>query len=339
MSKKAVIKEKKPLSFVRDILVPACAMFGAVILGIYTFMYLLGFNVTETRDKFTSKYDAITDDYSKEWLVGAQDSLPPMLVIGILIFCFAVFALAYLSYMELDKLSTRLLHFGGTLLAFLLFVLVLSGYASGEQTTFASIMLALVLVGICYFICLAIKLLLRRPTAFVKKKFQPILSRFIAPVTVVFAFLITVCTLLALFITTDIKIGYSEDFDSDNGHLLYESWETLITPLAPTLQNYLRYLGTAAIIVLSLLVFLTTLPKVAKILLNFAVCCVGFFTIWFIQLDFFHELDDMSLISVIFFLALYAVIFTAASVICFILKRRREMTDGYVSQFSPRKTK
>ncbi len=339
MSKKAIIKEKKRFSFLNNILYPACTTFVALILGIYSIMFFIGVNVTETRDKFVSTYNGELDDYTSSWAVGKEYSLSLQMLIGIFLFCLALFALSYIKDLEFSKLTTRLLHFVATMFAFFLFVLAISGYIADSQSTVGTIMIALVLAGMLYFICLGIKLLLRRPIAFLSKKYKTLITRLIAPATVIFAFSVIFTSILSFCLKVQVKINEQKSWDTSADRTLYEEFETIITPLAPTLQNYLRYLGTAFVIVLSIWIFALALPRVAKGFLNFAVCTAGFFLLWFIQLDFFHELDKMRLYSIIFYLALYAVVFTAAAVTAFILKRKREKTEDYEAQFSPKRKK
>jgi hypothetical protein len=88
------------------------------------------------------------------------------------------------------------------------------------------------------------------------------------------------------------------------------------------------------VLVAAVAVMFTKLPKVAKGLLNFVICSGGFIVLWFIQLDFFHELDNMRLISIVAFLISYVVIFTAACIIATVIRRRSEKNEDYVSQFS-----
>lgn len=339
MSKKTTGKIKTNFSFLYNVLYPACALFAVIVLGAFTVLHFLGYNVTESWDMFTQKYDGELDDVTSEWLIGKEYSFSIGMLIGLFLFCIAFFALSYIFRMGFDRLSARLLHFFGTFLAFFLFFLVFSGYITDTASTFGTIMLSLTLVAIVYFICLGFKMLLKRPIAFLTGKAGCIIKRYIAPAIAIFAFSVIICAILAMFLKVNVKINEVEDWDPDAARSKYESYETIITPLAPTLQNYLRYLGSAGIIILGLAVFATKLPKVAKGTLNFLICTCGFVCLWFIQLDFFHELDNMRLISVIVYLSAYLVIFITAAIILFIIKRKRESSKDYDGQFTVKKRK
>ena len=324
----------KPFTFLYSVLYPACAMFTAIVLGAFTLSHFLGFNVNISRNIETKIQNFETNELKIEYLYPDKLGIPTMLLIGLFLFCLALFTISYVHKMEFSKLSARLLHFGGTLLAFFLFFLSLSGYIADAASSFSTVMLSLTLVGILYFICLAIKTALSRPIRFISRRFGTVISRYIAPVIAICAFLILICAILGLVLKTNMAVDITTKFDPNNDKIRYETTTTVITPLAPTLNNYLRYLGTGAVIVAAIALMFTKLSKAAKGLLNFAVCSAGFFLIWFIQMDFFYELDNMLLYSIIAYLSAYIVIFTASCVIAHMLRRTREGNEDYQSQFS-----
>lgn len=338
MTKKAEIK-KTPFSFKNDVLYPACTTFTAVVLGLFSLMWLVGANVTETRDKYSVKYAEDGDIDTSEWLVGEAQALSVTMLIGILLFAFSIFALSYISRLDYGKLTKRLLHFAGTEIAFFLFVILFSGYISGQTVSFGTVMVAFVIVAIFYFLILGIKTLLSRPIRFIKKHLGGIIGRYIAPVFVIFAITVIVTAFLGLFLKTNVVIHETREWDPNEAKTLYETFETVITPISHTLQNFLRYLGSAAVFMAGIAVFKTKLNTVAKWVLNFLICSCGFVLLWFIQMPFFHELDNMRLYSVIAYLAAYTVALVAVCVIKYIITRKKEKNGEYISQFSGRRGK
>lgn len=313
MSKKDAKSTQKPFSFLYEAFYPACALFAVIVFGSFTALFLLGYNVTEKRDIYISKQDDSIDEFTSEWKIGTEYSLSLAMLVGIFLFCLSVFALSYLRRIELDRISTRLLHFFGTILAFFIFILTFSGYISYDSTSFGSIALSLMLVAVIYFICVGAKAFFS--FIFSKAKiisrhsdthaFTAMIKRYIAPTIAIFAVSVIVCAVLAFFLPVNIKINEIKEWDPDAQRTLYESYETIITPLAPTLQNYLRYLGSAAVLVVGFSFFSIKLPAAARWALNFLVYLGGFTSIWLIQLDMFKELENIALYSVIAFLAMY----------------------------------
>ncbi len=339
MSKKDVESTYKPFTFLYDVLYPACALFAAIVFGAFTSLFLLGYNVTETRDSYISKQNDDTEDFTNEWLIGDEYSLSLPMLIGIFLFCLSVFAMFYVYRLGFDKISARLLHFFGTLLSFFICVLTFSGYISYAETSFGSIVLSLALVSILYFVCVGIKKLFTPLISKTKSNssgtFSTAVRRYIAPSITFFAFSVLLCAILAYFLPVNVKVNLDTSWDPDAQRTIYESYDTIITPLAPTLQNYLRYLGSALFLIIGFSFLTSKLPAIARWSLNFLTYFGGFTAMWLIQLDMFKELESSLLYAVIAFIAVYLLF----AIFMFIRSDFKKDEGDYDAQFSAHKHK
>ncbi len=326
-------------NFPKDILYPACAIFSSVMLALFLVAFALGFNVTETRDRYTQTFGEEATQIRKPWLVGDNFALETPMLIGLFLFCISMCVLTYILKDGYSKSMRRLVHYFGSVIAFFIFVLGISGYISNPETNFAMVMVAVLLMSVLYFLALLFRVILTRPVTALKNKFGGVIYRYIAPAVAIFAISILVTALLGHIFKVEVEINYKKNFDVENPRIGIETWETLITPLAHTLQNLFRYLGSAALFMLGLAVYDTKINKVAKGLLNFLICTLGFILLWVVQMPFFHELDNALLISIVVFLAVYIVAFTSASIVSLIIKRKREEKEEYEQQFSVKRSK
>lgn len=324
-----------PFKFKRDVLYPASAVFTAITLGMFSLMWLLGANVTEVRDKYTIKYNKDGSILSDDWLVGEAQAFGIGMLIGIFLFSMSIFALNYFFREGYSKPTKRIIHFIGTELSFALFVLLFSDYVSGETVTFGLAMVAMAVVAVVYFITLAVKFILTVPIRVIKNKLGKLIYAYVGPIFSIYTLTVFVTAFISLFAFTNIEIPLPDQWNPN----LIESYETLVSPIAHTLQNFLRYLGTSAFLVLSLAVFKVKLPNVAKGLLNLLICSSAFFVLWYIQMPYFYELEGMRIASIVVFYSIYLAVFIIACIIAFIIRRQKEKKEEYVSQFSGKRGK
>lgn len=324
-----------PFKFKRDVLYPASAVFTAILLGMFSLMWLLGANVTEVRDRYTVKYNKDGNILNEDWLIGESQALGIGMLIGIFLFSLSIFALNYFLKSDFSKPTKRIIHFVGTELAFAIFVMLFSDYISGATVTFGLVMVAMVVVAIVYFFSLATKFVLTVPLRLIKRKLGKFIYDYVGPTLAIFTLTVFVTAFVSLFAATNVEIPLPDQWNPN----LIESFETLTAPIAHTLQNFLRYLGSAAMLVLSLSVFKTNLQKVAKGILNLIICSAAFFGLWYVQMPYFYELEGMRIASIVIFYSVYLAVFITACVVAFIIKRKKEKKDEYISQFSGKRGK
>ena len=317
----------------KAILYVACITFALIIFVSYTVFTLLDFNVTETRDFVTHTYNGHTDTNTYDFKVGREFAFTPVQLFGFCLFSLAFSALSLIHKLSYSKTLKRLLHFAGTVLSFYVFILLMSGTVG--DLGFGSAMGVIIAVALVYFILLGIKTLIKRFVPNPKNRFTDFLAKYLLPAFVIFAAAVMLCSILALYFkvyTVINKIG--PNYPTDD-RIAVVTYETIITPIAPTMQNYLRYLGSAAVFMLGISVLKTKLKPYVKIPLNFIINGCGLVLLWLIQLDIFRELDNVMLYTVIGYVALYIVALITAGVIVFIRKRRKEDEGEYENQFMP----
>jgi hypothetical protein len=261
------------------------------------------------------------------------------MLVGILLFSLSLFALSSILNQDFDKLTKRIIHFIGTEISFVLFVMLFSGYTSGATVSFGSVMLAVGVVAVVYFLVLLIKLLFKYPLKHLKNKCGTVIYRYVSPIFVIFTATVIITAIVSLFMSTNVEINWFKRDVEDAYKTFQEGFETLTAPIAHTLQNLLRYLGSAAVFMLGLSVFKLRIPKVAKGILNLLICSAGFFLIWFIQMPYFYELEGMILASIVTFYGVYAVSFVAACIVIYVRNRKSEEKDEYIPQFTGRRSK
>ncbi|MBQ9692170.1 MAG: hypothetical protein IJV70_03340, partial [Clostridia bacterium] len=114
---------------------------------------------------------------------------------------------------------------------------------------------------------------------------------------------------------------------------------TVVTPMAPTIQNYLRYLASSAVFIASYAVLFTKLNKVLKVSLNFLILAAGYTVIWLIGFDYFRLISAHLVPAIVIFLSVYIAALVAVSVYLFVKRRKAEETESYDNQFLPGKKK
>ena len=313
------------------------AIFTAIILISYTVFFLMGFNVTETRDFVTHTFNGHTDTNSYDFKVGREFAFDLVQLIGFLMFSATLAALAFVHKTSLSKPLKRLIHFIVALVAFYLFIMVLSGSASNGG--FGVSMGITVAFALFYFavvgIAAVLKKLIRIPDCAAKR----FALRYLPPILLVFTVTVIVAMALAMVMNVQIninKIGPNYPYDD---RVAINTYETIITPLAPTFQNYLRYLGSSAALVLSIAALSLKLAKGIKALLVFVINGAALALLWLIQLDFFKELDGALLYAAVGYVVLYLVIVLTVGIISHVRKRNAEDEEEYESQFLGAKRK
>ena len=328
----------KGFSFKNDILYPACILFSVIVFIYFIGAMLSGLNVTQTRASVTEIHDFSSgeDNVTIKSSVGESAALPLEMLFGLLLFSLSYYALKLLYCLDYGKAFVTLLHFACTLLSFFVFVLALSGFVSAAG--FGPSMLILLLVAIVYIAALGVARLMRKPLSKIPENALMCTARkYIPPVFTIFTATVIIITLFALITGAlfDFKaiIKINETIDWPDERIRYDVYETVITPIAPTIQNYLRYLGSAFVFMCGYSVLFTRLNKVAKVVLNFVILGTGFILLWLIQLDFFREINQNMLIASVGFIAVYLISFITVSIVRFIRARRSEENEEYESQF------
>lgn len=340
-SKKAAT-DARPFCWKRDILYPSALIFTAIIFVSYLVFMLLDFNVTESRDFVTHTYNGYTDTNTYDYKVGREFAFDLIQLVGFALFSVALSALSLVHRLSYSRTVKRLIHFSGAMFSCFIFVFVLSGTVSSRG--FASTMGAMLAVAALYFVLLGVKALLKslikRVSSNPKPRIRNFCVKYVLPAFVIFAAAVIIGALLAMFIKVNIVINKTLPNYPYDDRIPVITYETIINPIAPTLQNYLRYLGSALLFMLSLSVLFTKLNKFIKIAINFAINAAALSLLWLIQLDIFKELDNVALYTVVGFLAIYLVSLITASIVLFIRARKREDDGEYENQFmSGRKLK
>jgi len=340
-SKKAV-NGAQPFCWKRNILYPSALIFTAIILVSYLVFILLDFNVTESRDFVTHTFNNYTKTNTYDYKVGPEYAFHIVQLVGFAFFSVALSALSLVHKLSYSKPVKRLIHFSGAMFSFFIFVLLLSGAVS--DIDFARSMGAMLAVTVLYFVLLGIKnllkIFLKRFSFNPQSRIRDFCVKYVLPVFVIFTAAVIIGALLAMFIKVNVVINLNGPNYPDDDRIGITTYETIINPIAPTFQNYLRYLGSALLFTLSLSVLFTKLNKFIKIAINFVINAAALSLLWLIQLDIFKELDNVALYTVVGFLAIYLVSLITVSIVLFIRARKREDDGEYGNQFmSGRKLK
>ena len=315
----------------RHIVYPAAITFTVILFAAYLLFLLMDFNVTETRDFITYTYNGHTDVSTYNYKVGREFSLDLVQLFGIALFSLSFAALSLVHRLSLSGAFKRLIHFIGTLISFYLFVLVLSG--SVTDGGFAAAIGITMAVGLVYFILLGLKKLVKRSIPMPKCRGMGFITKYLPPAFVIFAAASLIFMTLAMVINVQLTLNLDGPNYPYDDRIAITTYETVITPIAPTLQNYFRYLASAAVITLSLSLLATKLSAVLKALLIFIINGAAFSLIWLVQLDFFKELHNALLYASVGYIALYLIALITLGVISFVRKRSREDEGEYENQF------
>ena len=206
-------------------------------------------------------------------------------------------------------------------------------------------MACVVVFAIFYWIGIGLKSVFGRLTSLYPESFVRWVKRFVPVIFGVFVIILFSVTAIALIGGEYFDIKVTTKINSDSywadDRVQITEYVTIVNPLTPTVNNYLRYLGTAAVLVLGIALLFTKANAVLKVFMNFAVTTVGIILIWPLQLDYFKlpALSNNLITAATVYASLYLAVLVITAVTVFIRKRRSEETEEYESQFSVAKKK
>ena len=320
-------------NFRKNILYPACAIFFVLVFVYFLVAMSAGLNVTESETVRTQHFDGETNTGNLTSETKDPAALPVQTLLGLFLFGASIIALRLVFRLQISRLYARLIHYAGTILAFLIFVIALSGVAS--STALPMTVVAVFAVSVIYFAILGIAVLVKKHIIrlYENAKAKKVID-FIAFTLAGFTAVVFAVSLFALITQLSVIVRVTEEKIFITDKAFDEVFVTVVTPLAPTLQNYLRYLASAAVFALGYVVLFTKLNKVVKALINFAILTAGYMGIWIIGFDYFRLVRSNALPAVIIYLSVYLAVLIAVSVILYVKKRNSEETEEYESQFS-----
>ena len=332
------MNKPEEFDFKRKILYPACAFFFVLVFLYFLVAMAAGLNVTESETVRTQYYDGDTNTGSLSSETRDPAALPVQTLLGLFLFGASVISMKLIFKLNISRIYARLIHYVGTVISFLIFVIALSGVAS--STALPMTVVAVFAVSVLYFIILGISMLIKKATAGlsenprVKKTVDFIYFTLAGFTAIVFA-----VSLFALISQLSVIVRVSEEKIFVTDKAFNEVFVTVVTPLAPTLQNYLRYLATAAVFAIGYFVLFTKLNKVLKAVLNFVILTAGYMGIWIIGFDYFRLVKSNALPAVIIYLSVYLATLLTVCIVLYVRKRKSEETEEYESQFSVGKKK
>lgn len=334
--------DKKKIDVLRQIILPACILFTAVVFIFYTLALVTGTPVLDKEFSFREEYNGNSEAGMGSTQVASDpqnNALSINFLVGILLYALTTLALTQIKRLGYGRLMTMLLHFAGSTVAFFVFVLVFGGYITDPG--FGPSMAVTVAYAFFYWVTLGLKHLASRLCANGCESFKAQLRRWVPLAFGVFTVILFVITAVTLIGELKVTTRFQSDtyWDPMDDSVQIKVYSTIINPLAPTFNNYLRYLGTAAVLVLGIAMLFTKLNAVVKVLINFVIVSGGLILLWPLQLDYFRldVLKENLLMAVIIYLALYVAVLIATAVVLFIRKRRKEDTEEYEAQFTPAK--
>ncbi len=316
----------------RKIVYPACFMFFILVFIFFALAAAADINVFESETVRTQIYDDETGSNDLTSSVKEPEALPVQTLFGLLVFSVSVMALGLLFKLNMSRTYINLLHYLGTIFSFFIFVLAMTGNITenGMPRTFIFCLAA----SVIYFAVRGVIILVKKLLS--SHKNSPLAvksSRFFGAVFLGFTIIVFAMSLFALITQFDVIVTVKEDKTFIEDDVLENIFVTVATPLAPTVQNYLRYLASAAVFAFSYFVLFTKLNKVLKVILNFAILTVGYMGIWIIGFDYFSLVSQNALPAIIAYLAVYAVVFITASIYNYYKTRENESNGDYERQF------
>ena len=319
--------------FKRKILYPACAFFFVLVFLYFLVAMAAGLNVTESETVRTQYYDGETNAGNLTSETKDPAALPVQTLLGLFLFGASVVSLNLVFKLNISRIYARLIHYVGTVIAFLVFVIALSGVAS--STALPMTVVALFAVSIIYFIVLGVAALLKKLLAkMTENEKLKKLGDFLYFTLAGFTAIVFAVSLFALITQLSVIVRVSEEKIFVTDKAFNEVFVTVVTPLAPTLQNYLRYLASAAVFALGYFLLFTGLNKVLKGVLNFVILTAGYLGIWIIGFDYFRLVRSNALPAVIVYLSVYLVALITVCIVLYVRKRKSEETEEYESQFA-----
>lgn len=331
-NEKSAVRE---YDFLRETLLPACAVFCVAVFIFFFIAMGVGVNVTETKTEITTVYDNQTGVNDVDSPNPTPDALPVQTLMGIMLFCIALMLLGQLHKLEYGKLTVRMMHFTLTLLSFFIFVLALPGYVSDAGLPAAII--ACAAVAVFYFIALGLKQLLLMVKPLRGEAVRKVIS-FILPVFGVFALLVFAVSFFNLVSQVPVIVKETIEEVWEENDRVRTTYVRVATPLAPTLQNYLRYLVSGIVFMIGYAVLKMRLHAVAKGVLNFVIITAGYIGIWIVGMDYFRMVKANLVPAIVVYLVVYLVALITVSVIYAVKRRGQEDMEAYESQFRPGST-
>ena len=327
--------EVKEYDFLRETLLPACAIFCVAVFIFFLVALGVGVNVTETQTEINTVYDNQTGVNDSDSETPSPDALPVQTLLGILLFCVSLMLAGQLHKLEYSKLTLRMVHFAITVLSFFIFVLALPGYVS--DTGLPAAIIACAAVSVLYFIFLGIKQLVMMIKPLHGKTFAKI-GAFLLPVFGVFTVLVFAVSFFNLISQVPVIVKEIIEEVWEENDKLRTTYVRVATPLAPTLQNYLRYLISGLVFMIGYSVLKMKLHAVAKGVLNFLILTAGYIGIWIVGMDYFRLVKANLVPAVVVYLIVYLVVLITVSVIYAVKRRGLEDLEEYESQFRPGST-
>ena len=331
-SKNTVAKE---YDFLRETLLPACAIF---CLAVFIFFFVamgVGVNVTETKTEITTVYDNQTGVNDSDSDTPTPDALPVQTLMGIMLFCIALMLLGQLYKLDYNALTLRLTHFALTLVSFFIFALAIPGYVS--EAGLPAAIIACAAVALVYFILLGIKRLIMMIKPLHGERAEKV-KAFVMPVFGIFAILVFAVSFFNLISQVPVIVREVIEEVWEENDRVRTTYVRVATPLAPTLQNYFRYLFSGLVFMVGYAVLKMRLHAVAKGVLNFIILTAGYIGIWIVGMDYFRMVNKNLLPAIVVYLIVYLVALITVSVIYAVNRRKIEDTEEYESQFRPGST-
>jgi len=334
------------INVMRQIILPACILFTVVVFIFFAAALITETPVTDKEWEFHETYNGESESENSTTQTFSDpqnNALSFELLLGILLFAVSVKALSLLKLLGYGSLITLLMHFVGSAVAFFVFVLLFGGYIT--DAGFGPAMACVVVFAIFYWIGIGLKSVFVRLTSLYPESFGRWVKRFVPVIFGVFVIILFSVTAIALIGGEYFDIKVTTKINSDSywadDRVQITEYVTIVNPLTPTVNNYLRYLGTAAVLVLGIALLFTKANAVLKVFMNFAVTTVGIILIWPLQLDYFKlpALSNNLITAATVYASLYLAVLVITAVTVFIRKRRNEDTEEYESQFSVAKKK
>ncbi len=319
--------------FKRKILYPSCIFFFVLVFLYFLIAMAAGLNVTEAETERTQYYDGEVDAGSFTSETKEPSALPVQTLLGLFLFGAAVVSLRLIFKTGISRIYARLIHYVGTVLAFLLFVVVLSGAATSTAVPLAVV--AVFAVSVIYFLVFGAELLLKRLFADKKESISANrIAKYVNMTLAGFTVIVFAVSLFALISQLNVIVRVQEEKTFVTDKAFEDVFVTVVTPLAPTLQNYLRYLASAAVFALGYFVLFTGINKVYRALINFAVLTAGYMGIWIIGFDYFRLVRSNAIPAIVIYLAVYTVVLITVCAVLYVRKRKNERNEEYQRQFS-----
>ena len=171
---------KSPSSFFRQVVLPACILFTAVVFVFFVAAILTDTPVTDKQWEFYETYngESDTDNSTTQTFSDPQNNaLSISMLFGILLFSVSVAALTLVKRLGYGALLTALIHFVGSAVAFFVFVMLMGGYFA--DAGFGPSMAGVVVFAIGYWIVIGVKSLLFRITGSVNCTHRPVLTKYV----------------------------------------------------------------------------------------------------------------------------------------------------------------